>query len=109
MFRIKTTIEPVKWPVWVPIPVDGGTVRRRKFVATFQRFKQSELDELGKLEGRKFLDKILVGAEEIEDENHQPIPFGPELLNTLYEDSLIRGAIVAAYWEMLRGIEAKNS
>ena len=45
MFKL-ATINTVMWPVAVPVPQDGGTVKTQKFQAQFKMLPQTRLDQI---------------------------------------------------------------
>ncbi len=109
MFILRETNQPIKWPVTISIPVDGGTVQSFGFTAHFLPHDAEQLAALSKLSDQEFVAAILPGWEsDLVDEHNQPLPFSAVTRDRLARTTWIKRAIITAYYQMLAGLPAKN-
>lgn len=83
-------------PVTVCVPVDGGHANET-FKVTFRVLDLDQLD-VGSLGGQQeLLQKIVVGFDEIEDEDGNPAPYSEELRDRMIATPYVRAAIFQTY------------
>jgi hypothetical protein len=111
MFVVRKEGQPIRWPVTIPVPVDGGASKDEKFMAHFLVIGQEEYKDIAKEGDKALLARVLVGWDEeaIKDADGNPLPFTPELRDWMADQHHIRTALVAAYWQVLSGRKEKNS
>ncbi len=110
MFKIskKTTFT---WPVTVQVPQDGGVFKPYEFIAEFKMQTQSEIDallELSKANDKDMLKAVLVGWDQVQDSDGNPLPFSEESLSTLTDITYVRTGLVKSFFEAVSGNKAKK-
>jgi len=109
MFIVRNEKQPIKWPVTVSVPQDGGGIREYKFTAFFQMLTADQIKEFENEGDEAYIEKILVGwGTDLVDEESTPIPFSDEMRNKLAQMTNVKLGIVNAYWNLIRGVKAKN-
>ncbi len=110
----------VDWPVHIPVPQNGGTVKRHKMTASFRLLDIEELrqrvggdaDLFGRVLSSDadgvFLRDVLVGWRGVEDEDGNEAPFTDENRDALLRSVAARTALTEAFVQMLQGRQAKN-
>lgn len=103
------------WPVKYEAPRDGGKTDTFEFQAEFKRLPQSRLDEIRKkADARELTDDDLV-AEILVDWKGIKTSEGDDFVcndvnrRILLDEPGMRGAIVIAFFDSLRGAPRKNS
>jgi len=107
MFRMVSNDAPIKWPVTIHTPVDGGESVKSEITAHFMLLPLSEAADL--VGDQAFLESILVGWDGVQDEAGNPLPFTAENRDRLCEISYVKSGILAAYFECSSGAARKNS
>jgi len=101
------------WPVKFAIAVDGGKFENQNFDAQFKRLPKSKLAahyadmEAGKMTGRQFVEEILVGWRDVQDDGEQ-VEFSSGARERLLEFPGVEEALVRAYAEAIAGAVRKN-
>lgn len=108
MFKLLPNDAPVKWPVTVTIPQDGGRTTKHTFDVWFRVLTQSELDEHGQSGDQLFFATIVTGWDRVGDIEGNALDFTPAALQQLVEIPYVREAIRFAYFECISGRAAKN-
>jgi len=99
-------VKSVKWPIDVPIPQDGGTVRKARFTAVFEMLPEGEYEEVAALDGR-VAERVLIGWEGIAPEDGQgETPYSEEAKTQLLAIPYVRLAVLKAYLQAQSGTEA---
>lgn len=113
----------VKWPVYLPEPQDGGTIKKHKITVHFlaeptevqqERWKQmndrtSSGDPHAALKAQQeMLEAVFVGWDEVWGEDDQPLAFTDETRDRMVAYPWRRDAILDAYNQMAKGQKAKN-
>lgn len=108
MFKIaeKRTVE---WPVTIPVPQDGGGVKKFQARAEFEHLTQAEIDEI--LAGGNDIDLMLRAVTgwpdgQFQDERGEPLAFSPENLARLMQIQYVRLAFMQAHFQVQQGREA---
>ena len=100
-----------KWPVVVrePSETDAGVFEESEFISIFKRLKVSEYqkaaDEKTEFEMMKMM---LVGWEQMKEENGEDIPFNNQNLKDMMEDSYWLKAVSNSYTASLIDEKVKN-
>lgn len=97
-----------KTTVKVLVPTDGGQ-REQQFTVRFRALTRSEeagFDAMNASSTDDFLRRIVIGWEDLKDEDGQPFEFSDERLNLLIDLHYIRFAIVQAYTNAISGVRA---
>lgn len=100
-----------KWPVVVrePSANDAGVFEENEFIAVFKRLKVSEyqkaVEEKTEFEMMKMM---LVGWEQMKEEDGQDIPFNNQNLKDMMEDAFWLKAVSSSYTESLTDEKVKN-
>lgn len=96
-------------PVNFKIPVDGGTYQTNSFIGEFKRLTLSEMRDLPK-EGTdaEMCRRVMVGWNEIADENGTPLPFSSEALDRLLDIVGVASTILQTFFGTLNGVREKN-
>lgn len=123
MFKIEIHKDPIKWPVTVRIPQDGGKVKKTVFTAHLLLLTQTEYDEVFESNPASgdsaLLRKVLVGWGEkgkeddikngIADADGNQLKFSEENLEKLIQIAYFRSSVVTDYIGFMRGqAVAKN-
>jgi len=97
-----------KAQVKVLVPSDGGQ-REQQFTVRFRALTRSEeagFDAMSATSTDDFLRRIVIGWEELKDEDGQTFEFSDEHLSLLIDLHYIRFAIVQAYTNAISGVRA---
>jgi len=108
VFRLMAPEEPCRWPVKVQIPQAGGRTITQTFHADFRLKTQDEIEQLTQLGDRGFLQEVVAGWEGVADEAGEALPFSEANLDLLVAIPYAKRALMAAYFEFVAGIRAKN-
>jgi hypothetical protein len=95
-------------PVKVLVPTDGGQ-REQQFTVRFRALTRSEemgFDPLNATSTEDFLRRIVVGWEDLKDEDGSAFEFSDEHLNVLIDLHYIRFALVQTYTSQISGVRA---
>lgn len=120
MFKIEKPKDPIKWPISVRIPQDGGKVKKSVFIAHLIFLTQAEYNQVfddNPTDGDAALvRKVLVGWGEtgntgneedikngIVDAEGNPLKFNPENLETVIDIGYFRSSVVTDYIGFMRG------
>ena len=123
---VDTTNEPIRWPVKVEQPIDGGKVRTFEFTGIFRRLSADEKEALGKEVGddmmnddqvdwvQNFIDRtmqVMTGWEGVVDQDKNKLEFTAEALRRAIRapsGASFMKAINRAITEFETGTKAKN-
>ena len=100
-----------KWPVVVrePSSTDAGVFDESEFIAVFKRLKISEYDKAVKEKTElEMMRMMLVGWEDMKEENGEDIAFNTQNLKDMMEDSFWLKAVSTAYTASLTDEKVKN-
>ena len=100
-----------KWPVIVrePSENDAGVFEESEFIAIFKRLKLSEYKKAADNKTEfELLKMMLVGWENMKEEDGKDIPFNNQNLKDMMEDSYWLKAVSASYTESLIEDKVKN-
>tara|TARA_R100000388_G_scaffold43065_2_gene32935 strand:- start:189 stop:524 length:336 start_codon:yes stop_codon:yes gene_type:complete len=100
-----------KWPVIVrePSETDAGVYDESEFIGIFRRLKISEYEKATENKSEfQMLKLMLVGWENMKEEDGQDIPFNDKNLKEFMDDTDWIKAVSAAYTESLTGEKVKN-
>ena len=100
-----------KWPVVVrePSETDAGVYEENEFIAIFKRLKVSEYQKA--LEDKtefEMLKMMLIGWENMKEEDGQDIAFTDKNIKDLMDDADWIKAVTSAYTDSLIGEKVKN-
>jgi hypothetical protein len=111
MFRLAKPGEPIKWPVEVHVPRDGGGTTKHTFYAYFVVRSQAEIDALVAEGDAEFFAGVIGGPgwEGVSDEHGQELSFSPQALEQLVAVPYVKSALSTAYWQFVLGAARKNS
>ncbi len=98
----------IAWPVTVRKPSNGGKFKEHKLTALFKEIGRKKFDELVEAGDEALTDEILVGWEDINNEQGEVIPFNDENKKMLLDDFTVMKAIIEAYGKMMTGGAEKN-
>ena len=108
MAFVRKKVSTVKWPVKVEEPADGGTFDTSTFTAVFKRLPRSKFEKLADRGELDLLQAIMVGWEEIQDENGKAVAFTQVILKEFADDTHWIRAVISAYTEMYKGADLGN-
>ena len=108
MAFVKKKVQTFKWPVKVEEPSDGGVFDTSEFVAIFKRVPRSKFEKLADRGELDMLQAILVGWEDVLDENNKAIPFSQAALKEFTDDTYWIRGVLAAYTETIEGAKSGN-
>ncbi|NOV29164.1 hypothetical protein [Methylomonas sp. ZR1] len=124
MFQLVGQSDEIKWPVKVPFVDGSGKTQQKTFIAFFPRLPQSEIDEIvkrarvteeadsqsgdDKLTDDELAKKILIGWDEVTDDQGQPVEFSPAMRDKLLEIFPVRPSVISAWFESISGQKRKN-
>ena len=94
--RKKTKIYP--WPVKIQRPSENipGEFETSEFIGKFRRLSRTELNNFNEESEFKALEKVLVGWEDINEEDGSPIAFSKTVLKEFSEDvDFVKGVLDA--------------
>jgi len=100
-----------KWPVLVrePSETDAGVYEENEFIAIFKRLKVSEYQNAAENKTEfEMLKMMLVGWENMKEEDNQDIPFNNQNLKDMMEDAYWLRAVSDAYTKSLMDEKVKN-
>lgn len=100
-----------KWPVLVrePSETDAGLYEENEFIAVFKRLKVSEYQNAADNKSEfEMLKMMLVGWENMKEEDGQDIPFNNQNLKDMMEDAYWLRAVSDAYTKSLMDEKVKN-
>ncbi|KAF0812789.1 hypothetical protein IGB42_02632 [Andreprevotia sp. IGB-42] len=108
MFKLPKPDERLKVsvPVSIPVPQDGGTVRKHEIDVTFELPLQDEVDQVLARQDEDapdLIEKYIVGADRIQDHAGNPMPYSDELKTSLLNVTYARKAITRAFFATLAG------
>jgi hypothetical protein len=113
------------WPVEFYQP-ENGTRKKQSFTARFKELKQTRINEIQVLvqkrvksiqEGEEdtsgitdqsIADEVLVGWEDVEDGEGNPILFSNKIKKQLLDKPMLASAIIESYFDSLVEAKAKN-
>ena len=100
----------VVWPIWIPVPQDGGKVKRYEAKVEFEKIDQDEFDAIYSNGGIDvdMLNRVVIGWPEgqFQDERGENIPPTDEGKERLFKITYVRNAFVAGYLQVMQGREA---
>ena len=100
-----------KWPVVVrePSETDAGVYEENEFIAIFKRLKVSEYQNVAENKTEfDLLKMMLVGWENMKEENGEDIPFNNQNLKDMMEDAYWLRAVSDSYTKSLIDEKVKN-
>ena len=100
-----------KWPVVVrePSETEAGVYDESEFVAIFKRLKVSEYQKAADNKSEfEMLKMMLVGWENIKEENGDDMPFNHQNLKDMMEDAYWLRAVSESYTKSLVDEKVKN-
>ena len=106
--RKKTKVYP--WPVEVKRPSEEivGEFEKFEFTGKFVRLTRSELDKFEEEDEYSALSKILVGWEDVSEEDGTPITFTKSALKEFSEDVDFVKGVLDAFRSFYGNAQAKN-
>ena len=106
--RKKTKVFP--WPVKIQRPSEDipGEFEKFEFIGKFVRLSRPELDKFEEEDEFSALSKILVGWEDINEEDGSPITFNKVALKEFSEDVDFVKGVLDAFREFYGNAQAKN-
>ena len=100
-----------KWPVIVrePSETDAGVYDESEFIGIFRRLKISEYEKATENKSEfQMLKLMLVGWENMKEENGDDIPFNNQNLKDMMEDAYWLRAVSESYTKSLIDEKVKN-
>ena len=106
--RKKTKVFP--WPVEVKTPseINIGEFETSKFIAKFRRLSRTELNNFNEESEFKALQKVLVGWEDLNEEDGTPIEFNKKELESFAEDTDFVAGVLDAFKDFYSNAQAGN-
>jgi len=106
--RKKTKVYP--WPVEVKRPSETvpGEFETTKFIGKFARLDRSSLDKFENEDEFSALSKILVGWEDVNEEDDTPITFSKTVLKEFSEDVDFVKGVLDAFKEFYGNAQSGN-
>ena len=106
--RKKSKVYP--WPVEVKRPSESvpGEFETTKFIGKFARLDRSSLDKFENEDEFSALSKILVGWDEVNEEDGTPIHFSKAILKEFAEDTDFVAAVLAAFKKFYANAQSGN-
>ena len=106
--RKKTKVYP--WPVEVKRPSETipGAFENFEFTGKFVRLTRTELDKFEDEDEYSALSKILVGWEDVNEEDGTPISFSKTVLKEFAEDTDFVAAVLAAFKKFYANAQVGN-
>tara|TARA_R100000458_G_scaffold36783_1_gene34245 strand:+ start:2045 stop:2371 length:327 start_codon:yes stop_codon:yes gene_type:complete len=98
----------VTWPVLIRKGSDGGKFKEHKFNALFKEVGRERFNELIDEGDEALTNEILVGWEEVQDEEKNDIEFNEENKKALLDNFTVMKAVIEAYGEFITGGAEKN-
>lgn len=124
MFQIAGQSDEIKYPVKVQFTEESGKTTTKTFTAHFPRLPQSEIDDLvsrakpadsgnllgvvDRLTDDELARKILIGWDDVTDDQGQPVEFSPAMRDKLLDIHPVRPSVIAAWFEQITGGKRKN-
>lgn len=121
MFKISTVNQTYRTPVTVEVPSGDGKSITHKFAVLFSRKSQDELDELYRrmnaaklqegeqlLTDDELLNQVLVGWEDVLDDQDRPLDFTPDNFNALKNIYPTRPTLVQSFFDSIKTAKRKN-
>ena len=119
------TPDTVKWPVRIVIPSGNGSTQNLKMTGVFRLLTGDELRELeasitslrdgdrdadGRIVNRDaaFARRVLVGWENVEGEDGEPLPCNDETRDALLRSHHAAKGVCEGFYDMMNGRKAKN-
>lgn len=100
-----------KWPIRINVPTEQGT-RQQEFTANFLELGQDQLNKAIKDSDHsdtKFLAKLLVGWEDVFDDDGVAIPFNDAWKKRILNIPYVRTALLRAYLEAMTGAASEKN
>lgn len=94
--------------ITVITPNDKAGFDRSPLLVRFRRPDVDESLELQKLQPREAMERVLVGWEDFNDEDNNPVPFGPDTRWALLSEPPALLAINDAFWNTAIKAREKN-
>ena len=106
--RKKTKVYP--WPVEVERPSETipGEFEKTSFTGKFARLSRSELNKFEEEDEYSALSKILVGWDEVNEEDGTPIHFSKAILKEFAEDTDFVAEVLAAFKKFYANAQVGN-
>ena len=106
--RKKTKVYP--WPVEVERPSESipGEFEKTSFTGKFARLSRTELNNFEDEDEYSALSKILVGWEDVNEEDGTPISFSKSILKEFAEDTDFVAAVLAAFKKFYANAQVGN-
>ena len=106
--RKKTKVYP--WPVEVQTPSEGkaGEFETTTFTGKFVRLSRSELDSFESATEFEALKKVLVGWEDVNEEDGTPIEFSDKVLKEFSEDIDFVAGVLEAFKKFYANAQVGN-
>ena len=106
--RKKTKVYP--WPIVVKRPSEDtpGEFEQFEFIGKFLRLSRTELDKFEDEDEFSALEKILVGWEDVNEEDGTPITFSKTALKEFSEDVDFVKGVLEAFKAFYGNAQAKN-
>jgi len=112
MFRIANNDDAIRWPVTIPVPQPGGSIKEAKIYVHFKVKNQNEIDDLSASgEDVVFFSAVIGGPgwEGVQDEDGTELKYTEENLSKLLQIPYVKTAMVQAYFLFIAGVSRKNS
>ena len=106
--RKKTKV--YSWPVKVQTPstTKVGEFETTTFTGKFNRLSRSELNNFEEATEYDALQKVLVGWEDVNEEDGTPIQFSQAILKEFAEDTDFVAGVLEAFKDFYSNAQAKN-
>jgi hypothetical protein len=104
----KTSANTIKWPIMVKKPCDGGSFKEVKFTAIFKEIGRDEFNSLVEEGDVALTDMVLLGWEDVQDEEGIDVPFNEENKKALLNDFTVIKSVIQTYGNMIMGGAEKN-
>lgn len=123
MGYVLTNSATYEWPVEIRTPAADGSYKKFDFVGEFKRHPQSRIDDIHNqlrlqaarkdlfviLTDDMLIDDVFVGWTGITDPAGSVVQVTPENRSMLLEIPGMKKAVISAWFEVVNGIERKNS
>ena len=106
--RKKTKV--YSWPVQVKTPSETniGEFETSEFVGKFRRLSRTELNNFNEETEYKALEKVLVGWDNVNEEDGSPIEFSDKVLKEFAEDIDFVAGVLDAFKKFYSNAQAGN-
>ena len=106
--RKKTKVYP--WPVEIKTPSETkiGEFETSEFIGKFKRLSRSELNSFNEESEYKALEKVLVGWEDLTEEDGTPIQFSKTVLKEFAEDTDFVAGVLDAFRTFYANAQSGN-